>query len=131
MTAPAPASTALAKIGQIAIRVRSLERAIAFYRDALGLRFLFQAPNLAFFQAGDVWLMLSVTTGEPEFDHPASILYFDVDDIGAAHRALQARGVAFRDEPHVIHRSEGRELWMAFFRDGEDNTFAIRSWKPS
>jgi catechol 2,3-dioxygenase-like lactoylglutathione lyase family enzyme len=131
MAAPAPASFALSRIGQIAIRVRNLERAITFYRDALGLPFLFQAPDLAFFQAGGVWLMLTTVVGEPEFDHPASILYFDVDDIEAAHHTLRARGVVFRTLPHAIHRAEGRELWLADFLDGEDNTFAIRSWRAA
>lgn len=120
----------LSKIGQIAISVKDLERATAFYRDALGLTFLFGAPRLAFFQAGEQWLMLSPPE-DKEFDHPSSVLYFDVADVAAEHRDLKARGVAFRDEPHVIHRQEGKELWMTFFRDSEGNTLALRSWKAA
>lgn len=119
----------LSQIGQIAVRVRDLDRAVAFYRDRLGMRFLFTAPGLAFFQCGDVRLMLTGAEA-PEFDHPASVLYFSVEDIDVAYRTLHERGVEFRDEPHLIHRAEQYDLWMAFFRDADDNTFAIMSQKP-
>src|SRR5687767_11306380 len=96
------ASIALTSVGQIAIRILDLDRAIATYRDRLGLRFLFQAPPaLAFFDCGGVRLMLS--PAEPgEFDHPASILYFAVQDIQAAHAAMAGRGVTFRSAPRQI-----------------------------
>ena len=129
MTSP-PLAPLLTGIGQIAIRARDLDRAKKFYRDALGLQFLFEAPALAFFQCGSVWLMLGGAE-EPEFDHAASVLYFDVADIEAAHLALKGRGVRFRDAPHLIHRAGDRDLWMAFFDDSEGNTFAIRCWRPS
>jgi methylmalonyl-CoA/ethylmalonyl-CoA epimerase len=121
----------LATIGQIAVTVHDVERATAFYRDVLRVPFLFSAPpGLAFFRCGSTWLMLSLP--EPEFDHPSSVLYFDVPDIAAAHAALSGRGVRFRDAPHPIHRdASGRELWLAFFRDTEGNTHALRSWKDT
>lgn len=122
------AAPLLTAIGQIAVRATDLPRATRFYRDALGLPFLFEAPGLAFFQCGGVRLMLSGAES-PEFDHPASILYFDVADIEAAHAALSARGVSFRDQPHPVHRTPERALWMAFFDDSEGNTFAIMAWK--
>lgn len=128
-----PAEFGLSRIGQIAVPVHDVERATAFYRDVLKLPFLFSAPpGLAFFQCGETWLMLSPAS-EPEFDHPSSILYFDVPDIAAAHAALAGRGVVFRDQPHLIHRdpAQGRELWMAFFHDTEGNTHAIRTWKAT
>jgi methylmalonyl-CoA/ethylmalonyl-CoA epimerase len=116
----------LSRIGQIAITVHDVARAVAFYRDVLGLRLLFQAPpRLAFFDAGGVRLMLSEP--EPEFDHPSSVLYFVVDDIRAAHAALAERGVGFRDGPHLIAKMPDHELWMAFFRDTEGNTHALMS----
>ncbi|MGE5233873.1 MAG: VOC family protein [Acidobacteriota bacterium] len=115
----------LRSIGQIAINAKDLERATAFYRDRLGLRELFTAPGLAFFDCGGVRLMLSGAE-EPEFDHPSSILYFKVDDIEASHRALVERGVEFRQPPHVVHRAPGMELWMAFFLDSEGNTLALQ-----
>jgi predicted enzyme related to lactoylglutathione lyase len=65
----------------------------------------------------------------PEFDHAASVLYFTVADIDAAHRTLADRGVAFRDQPHQIHQTGGKALWMTFFNDSEGNVFALMSWK--
>src|SRR3712207_9441117 len=107
----------LTEIGQIAINVRDLERAVAFYRDTLGMRFLFQAPGgLAFFDCGGVRLMLGVAE-KPEFAHPASILYYRVDDIDGAYAALAASGVTFTDEPHLIARMPDYALWMVFLRD--------------
>ena len=115
------------RIGQIAIVVQDLDRAVAFYRDTLGMRFLFQAPpKLAFFDCGGVRLMLDVPE-EEEFKHPASILYYKVDDIRATWAALRDRGVEFRDEPHMIARMPDHELWMTFFRDTEGNTLALMS----
>ena len=119
----------LERIGQIAVRVLDLPRATAFYRDVLGLPSVMQAPNLAIFDCGGTWLMLGGAEA-PEFDHPASVLYFDVADVDATHAALQARGVAFRGTPHAVHREPTRELRMAFFSDGEGNTFALRAWVP-
>src|SRR6266571_6245936 len=91
----------LDRIGQIAVNVKDLERATAFYRDALGMRPLFQAPRLAFFDCGGIRLMLSPPE-KPEFDHPGSILYFNVPDIKAAYGRMLASGVCFQDEPHLI-----------------------------
>jgi methylmalonyl-CoA/ethylmalonyl-CoA epimerase len=121
----------LQSIGQISVRVRELPRAVRFYRDALGLQYLFEAPNLAFFQCGGVHLMLSPDAETAEFDHAASVLYFDVADIEAAQRDLRERGVAFRDAAHIVHRAGAQNLWMAFFNDGEENVFALRQWKPA
>lgn len=115
----------LSGIGQIHVPVRDLERATAFYGETLGIEFLFQAPpGMAFFRVGDVTLLLGEAEA-PEHHHPSSILYFLVDDIEAAHRALEDRGVSFRDAPHLVHRAEDHELWMAFFLDSEENTMAL------
>jgi methylmalonyl-CoA/ethylmalonyl-CoA epimerase len=115
----------LTQIGQIAINVRDLQRALAFYRDTLGMRFLFQAPGgLAFFDVGGVRLMLGVAE-KPEFAHPASVLYYKVPDITSAHETLSRRGVTFIDEPHLIARMPSHELWMTFFRDSEENVLAL------
>jgi len=132
MTASAaPAATfGLSRIGQIAVRVHDVERATAFYRDRLGMRFLFSAPNLAFFQCGEVRLMLGGAESA-EFDHPSSVIYYKVDDIDAAYETLKSRGVTFRGEPHLIHRAADHELWMAFFHDADENTLALMSEKRS
>ena len=119
------ATTALSAIGQIAMPVRDLGRGVEFYRDRLGLRFLFQVPpGLAFFQCGSIRLMVEVPP-EQEFQHPGSILYFVVDDIDEAYQELKGRGVVFRDGPHLIAKMPDHELWMAFFNDGEGNKHAL------
>jgi catechol 2,3-dioxygenase-like lactoylglutathione lyase family enzyme len=120
----------LSSIGQIAIRVLDLDRAIATYRDRLGLRFLFQAPPaLAFFECGGVRLMLSPP--EPgEFDHAASILYFKTADIQATHQRLAAAGIHFRSAPHVVADLGDRVLWLSDFEDGEGNLFALMAEIP-
>jgi methylmalonyl-CoA/ethylmalonyl-CoA epimerase len=120
-----PTQIELTQIGQIAINVHDLQRAIAFYRDTLGMRFLFQAPGgLAFFDVGGVRLMLGIAEKE-EFSHPASILYYKVADIGAAYDTLKSRDVSFIDEPHLIAKLPDHELWMTFFRDSEENILAL------
>lgn len=115
---------AITGIGQIAVPVRELERAVAFYRDALGLPLLFQVPKMAFFDCGGVRLMLSTPEGD-EFDHPASIIYYRVQDIHGAHQALNGRGVHFETEPHPVAELEDNEIWMAFCRDTEGNLLAL------
>jgi len=115
------------RIGQIAVAVSNLERAVAFYRDVVGLRFLFQAPpGLAFFMCGEVRLMLAL----PEKDQPAkvaSVIYYLVDDIRTDYKALRDKGAKAEGEPHLIARMPDHELWMAFFRDPDDNMFALMS----
>jgi methylmalonyl-CoA/ethylmalonyl-CoA epimerase len=113
-------------LGQIAMIVHDVERATKFYAEVLGLKLLFRAGELSFFDIGGVRLMLSKPE-KPEFDHPGSILYYKVDDIDARHQELKARGVDFVDTPHLIARMPDHELWMTFFRDTEGNTAALMS----
>ena len=126
MTASVTDQVALDRIGQIAINVKDLARAVRFYRDTLGMRFLFEVPNLAFFDCGGVRLMLG-RAEKPEFDHPGSVLYYKVADINATFAALKGRDVDFIDEPHLIARMPDHDLWMVFFRDSEGNTLALMS----
>jgi catechol 2,3-dioxygenase-like lactoylglutathione lyase family enzyme len=119
----------LTGIGQIAVNVKNIDRAVQFYRDALGMRFLFQAGTLAFFDCGGVRLMLSPAE-KAEFDHPGSIIYYRVADIEAAHAAMKGRGVGFIDQPHLLHKAPDHDLWMTFFTDSEGNTAALMCEKP-
>ena len=119
-------TTPVTSIGQISIRVHDIDRAVAFYRDALGLDFLFDGGPLAFLTCGDVRLMLTKPESD-EFDHPSSTLYFRVDDIEAARAELVERGVPFEDEPHLIARMPDHELWMTFFRDPDRNLHGLMS----
>ena len=112
------------RIRQVAVNVKDLGRATQFYRDTLGLPFLFEAPGLAFFQCGEVRLMLSVAE-KTEFDHPTSILYYSVEDIDASRRLLADRDVKFEGEPQVTHRTEDYELWLVLFRDPEGNPLVL------
>jgi methylmalonyl-CoA/ethylmalonyl-CoA epimerase len=123
--ATSAASFGLAAIGQIGITVTDVNRAVAFYRDALGMKFLFQFPNMAFFDCGGVRLMLSAA--ERPAETYSSILYFKVADIHEAHRTMAARGVAFDGEPHLIAKMPDHDLWMAFFRDPDRNLLALMS----
>lgn len=116
--------TGLSRIQQISMRAHDVDRAVSFYRDTLGLPFLFAAPpRLAFFDCHGVRLMLS--TPEPGFDHPGSVVYFAVDDIRAMYDRLKSRGVAFGTEPHKIATLADREVWLADFADTEGNTLAL------
>ena len=121
------AGIGISRIGQIALNAQDVERAAAFYQDALGLKLLFKAgPKLAFFDCGGVRLMLTAPE-KPEFDHPGSILYFTVPDIQAAHTTMKEKGVRFEDEPHVVARMPDHDLWMVFFRDSEGNLMGLMS----
>ena len=117
-----PGTTAL---GQVALTVSDVERSIAFYRDAVGLRFLFSAgPTLAFLDLGGVRLMLSGPEGD--FTPGSStVLYIKVADILASSAEMKARGVNFVDEPHLIARMPDHDLWMCFFRDPDGHTLAL------
>ena len=125
MTTPTPHS--LSEIGQIAITVGDVAKATGFYRDVLGLKFLFPAgPNMAFLAAGPVRLMLATPQGAGEVGKN-SILYFKVDDIHATHAAIVARGAAKASEPRLIARMPDHDLWMAAVRDPEGNVIELMS----
>lgn len=115
----------LRQIGQIRIQVTDVDRAVAFYRDALGMPFLFAFPGMAFFDLDGLRLMLVEPEGRAFGGESA--VYYRVDDIGQAVEALEARGVIFDDRPHVVHRDDAHELWMAFFRDPDGNVLALMS----
>ena len=122
-------NASLARIGQIAINAHDVDRATAFYRDVLGLPHLFRAGQLSFFDCGGVRLMLDKPE-KAEFDHPSSIIYFQVGDIQAAYRRIKDAGAKFEDEPHVIAPMPKCDLWMTFFRDTEGNLLALMSEVP-
>ena len=123
----------ISRLGQIAMTVGDLPRAIAFYRDVLGLRFLFEAPPaMAFFDCGGVRLMLSLPeeTGSHAGQRFGAILYYAVDDIQQAAAALTARGVVFEQPPHIVARLPQADLWMAFLRDPDGQMLAIMREAP-
>jgi methylmalonyl-CoA/ethylmalonyl-CoA epimerase len=121
-----PTELALSQIGQISVTVHNLERAVEFYRDKLGMKHLFTVPHMAFFDCNGIRLMLGIPE-KPEFDHPSSVLYFKVDDIQSAFKTLSERGVKFEGQPHLVAKLEIHDLWMAFFRDSENNLLSLMS----
>ncbi|MEP6731576.1 MAG: VOC family protein [bacterium] len=123
---PTPtAGSRITAIRQIALTVSDVARATEFYRDALGLTFLFSAgPNLAFLDVGGVRLMLSAPEGEFK-PGLSSVLYFMVADIMAAHQLLASRGVQFGSEPHFIAPMPDHDLWLVDFRDPDGNSLAL------
>jgi methylmalonyl-CoA/ethylmalonyl-CoA epimerase len=122
-----PANFGLTHIGQIAVPVRDVERAISFYRDILGMRFLFKAPpGLGFFDCAGVRLMLDAPA-RAQANNYSSVIYYKVPDLQAAFETLSARGVVFEAKPQLIAKLPDHELWMAFFRDPDENLLALMS----
>ena len=115
----------LGEIAQISVNVHDLNRATEFYQDKLRLKHLFSVPpKMAFFDCAGVRLMLGIPE-RPDLDHPSSIIYFKVRDIEGAHRALVSRGVHFETGPLLVASMETYELWLAEFRDSENNVLAL------
>ena len=115
-------------IGQISIVVSDIDRAVEFYRDVLGLPYLFGFPGMAFFDCGGVRLYLAKPE-KPEFDR-TSIIYYRVPDMAKATAGLRAKGVTFEHEPRAVHKDEKHELWLGFFKDTEGNNVALMSEVP-
>jgi catechol 2,3-dioxygenase-like lactoylglutathione lyase family enzyme len=122
-------SFGLHQIGQIRIQVTDVDRAVAFYRDTLGMSFQYAFPDMAFFDANGVRLML-VEPEDTDFGG-MSVIYYRVDDIGRAVKVLESRGVTFDDQPKVVHRDPAYDLWMAFLRDPDRNVVALMSEVPT
>jgi len=119
---------AQSRIRQIAVVCKDVARATAFYRDTLGLPFLFAAgPSLAFFDCGGVRLMLS--SDNEGHDNLASMLYYLVTDIEGTQSDLEAKGVSFVEKPHMIAKMPDHELWLSAFKDSEGNLLGLMEEK--
>jgi predicted enzyme related to lactoylglutathione lyase len=130
VTVPIPIGPTLNQIGQIFVNVKDLDRAIQFYRDILGMTFLFEAPpHMAFFDCGGIRIMLGIPD-RPDLDHPASIIYYKVDDIERVYEIFKARGVEFIVKPHLVAPMPDYDLWLADFKDSEGNFLALMSEVP-
>ena len=115
----------LSQIGQVAISVGDLERATAFYRDKLGMKHLFTANGMAFFDNGGIRLMLSRLEGTPGGTN--SVIYFKVGDIQEGYKILSQRGVQFEERPELAAKTEKFNLWLACFKDSENNSLCLMS----
>lgn len=128
-TPTSPALRVVGEIGQIAIVVSDVAKSTAFYRDVLGLKFLFGAgPNLAFLQAGSVRIMLSTPQGHGEAGKN-SILYFKVSDVAAVHADVVARGATNERTPQLTAKMPDHELWIGFVRDPDGNLVGLMEEK--
>ena len=120
---------ALQRIKQIAVPVRDIKEAARFYRDALGLTHLFDAPPaLSFFDCGGVRLMLAGPEAQGkdgEEQHP--VVFYDVSDIKRTHAKIRSSGAASIEEPHIITRMNGREIWISSVSDGQGNVVSLMS----
>ena len=115
-------------IAQIAFSVRDLAQATAFYRDALGLRLLFEVPGMSFFDAGGVRVMLGTQGGDP--GAKGTLVYFKVGDMAAVHATLQQRNVRFTEAPHVVGRTPTHEVSLAICTDPDGNLLGLMSEQP-
>lgn len=124
MSQPPSEPFQIGAVKQIALTVKDLARATAFYRDALGLRFLFEVPGLAFFDLHGIRLMLCPGEASPR-EPFGTVLYYQTTDLPGAFSALHERGVKSVREPHLVAQMPDHELWMAFFEDSEGNLFGM------
>ena len=130
MTTENQSALKLSQIGQIALTVKDVARAITFYQEKLGMTFLFRAEDMAFFDCDGIRLMLAEPEGDPNQPFTNSVLYFRVADLQASYATLLSRGVEFDDQPHLIARLETVEVWMCFFRDSEGSLLGLMSEVP-
>ncbi len=119
-------SSIIQKIGQIAVPIKNIERAVEFYKEVLGLPLLFSTESMAFFDCNGQRLLLSLPE-KSEFANSSSIIYFQVEDIKKSVEKLIEKGVSFIDQPHVVAKMGNTETWMTFFKDTEGNTHALMS----
>ena len=120
----------LSKLAQVALTTRDLPKAVAFYRDVLGLKLMFEVSGMAFFDMGGTRLML----GQAHYDGPLqnnSYLYFDAGDWAETEATLVKRGLKFDRDAEVVQRAEGKEHALRFFKDPDGNALAIMGWRPA
>lgn len=124
----------LGPVGQIALGVADADRSEAFYANVLGLKKLFRFGGLVFFDCGALRLLLDQQG--PDAPKLGSLVYFRVADIVLARRELEAAGVVFTDQIHMIAPMADHDLWMTFFNDPDDHILALmmeapKGWAPS
>ncbi len=120
-----------ATVGQLMIPVEDFDRGVSFYKETLGLPFLFSAPpQMAFFMCGPVRLLVGVSPAAEKAQR-GSAIYFKIENIKEVSESLKSKGVKFRAEPHLVHRTPNSELWLAEFTDPDGNQLALMSEVPS
>jgi methylmalonyl-CoA/ethylmalonyl-CoA epimerase len=127
MTAETPA-VHFDKIGQIALTVTDIARSKDFYQNILGMKFLFDAGTMAFFQCGDIRFMIGAS--QEASPRGGTLLYFKVHDIHQTHEFLKEKGVVFHQRPHLVAKMPDHELWLAFLKDPDENILGVMSEIP-
>lgn len=127
MSDTSPEALGLTQILQVSVPVSDVDRAIAFYRDTLGMRFLFKAPpGLGFFDCGGIRVMLDAPARAQSRNY-SSVLYYKVPDIKRARQELGNRGAVFLEEPHLIAKMPDHDLWLAILTDPDENLIGLMS----
>jgi methylmalonyl-CoA/ethylmalonyl-CoA epimerase len=123
--APQPATAQERGFAQIGMRVTDLERAVAFYSQAVGLPLLFRAGDMVFFKAGDARLM--VEEGEPG---RTTVVYFEDDNLERNKPLMEARGIKFTGPVETVQRTKDYDLKLLVFHDPDGNTLALMGQVP-
>jgi len=122
-------SFGLDRIGQLSVAVKDIGRATRFYRDVLGMRFLFEFPGMAFFDCGGIRIYLDANSGMVEVGKN-SMIYFRTGNVERAHSAFQERGVTIHQSPHIIASLPDRDVWLMWIRDSEQNLLGVMEERP-
>ena len=110
------------RLAYVNVTVSDFERAVAFFRDVIGLPFNFADAEFgyaSFATKGAAFAVVQAPEGEAVGRHTG--VGFAVDDLDAAHAALVEEGVEFPRPPT-------REPWggyMAVFADPDGNTYYL------
>lgn len=115
-------------IGQILIPVADIDRAVAWYRDVLGLPLSMRFPGIAFFDAHGTRLYLA-TVPQADFQGRATI-YFRVDDVTGVLELLESRGARVRERPEIVFGTATYDLWLAFVTDPDGNQVGLMREAP-
>jgi catechol 2,3-dioxygenase-like lactoylglutathione lyase family enzyme len=120
----------LSKLAQIALSTRDLPKAVAFYRDVLGLPLMFEVSGMAFFDAGGTRLMIGPAHHQGPLQNNTYV-YFDAGDWHATETTLEGRGLKFERPAEIVQRADGKEHAIRFFKDPDGNALAIMGWRPA
>ena len=106
----------------VLLGTRDVQKSILFYRDQLGLKLTQQFEGFAFFNAGNITLVLSEGLARAsEQVAGATEIVCSVEDVRAAHSALQNQGVKFVQEPRQV----SGPMWAANFCDPDGHTLSV------
>ena len=104
-----------------------MDRALAFYRDRVGLAVESTSPTFSFLDAGSVRIVLNAVDG-PVHDESDSELVIEVADVVGEHRRLAAAGVPFEVALRPVMEDGERELLAAHFRDPDGHLWSVTGW---